>query len=95
MPASKHRRRGKIRPRPQPLPEKRYRFTEKGRHLAKIAIRAAEMYPDEKGTLTEDQWRAAVDSLNAHIETWNAMEAMCCDALGVEVPPPAVGYRLT
>jgi hypothetical protein len=27
-----------------------------------------------------------IDRVNAYIESWNAMEAICCDALGVEVP---------
>jgi hypothetical protein len=36
--------------------------------------------------LIETQWRAAVDCTNDEIAHWNAMEAICCDALGVEVP---------
>ena len=84
MPSSKHRRRGKLRRKPQRLQNRTWGTVGLMQHQWFID-RAEEMYGDY-GTLTKEQRRAVIDRVNAYIESWNAMEAICCDALGVEVP---------
>lgn len=90
MPSSKHRRKGKPRMRKWSAKKAvaQFMFTDKGREFAVIANRAMEMFGiEEPSELTHVQWEAATVSINAEVETWNAMEAIACDALGVEVPP--------